>query len=130
MYTTPTQTNTIIPNDLCHPYGYKIARNNYLINRVHTYPIIKEAKTKEQNIIHDILYDNEYNKNVSTRHLKHRRHNKNTGLQHQNTKWDILICSGKETRNITKLLKNTNTSSIPKKKNNTKIVTHNSQIHK
>jgi hypothetical protein len=66
----PTQTYTIILSDLCHPYGHKIARNNYLINRVHSYPITEEAKTKEPNIIHDILYYNEYNKNVSIRHSK------------------------------------------------------------
>jgi hypothetical protein len=55
IYRKPTQTDTIIPNDLCHPYEHKIANISYLINRVHTYPVTKEAKTKELNIIQDTL---------------------------------------------------------------------------
>jgi hypothetical protein len=39
------------------------------------------------------------------RHAKQHKHNKNTGLQHQNTKWDIFTYSGKEISKITKLLK-------------------------
>jgi hypothetical protein len=53
IYRKTTQTDTGIPNDSCHPYGHKIASINYSINRVHTYTIINEAKTKELNIIRD-----------------------------------------------------------------------------
>jgi hypothetical protein len=37
IYRKPTQTDTIIPNDSCHPHEHKVASINYLMNRVHTY---------------------------------------------------------------------------------------------
>jgi hypothetical protein len=43
---------------------------NYLIYRVHTYPITNEAKTKELNSIRDTLHNNEYNINLSISHSK------------------------------------------------------------
>jgi hypothetical protein len=55
-----------------------------------------EAKSKELNIRQDTFHNNEYNKNLSIRHAKQHKHNKNTGLQHQNTKWDILHIAEKK----------------------------------
>jgi hypothetical protein len=44
------------------------------MNRVHTYPIRNEEKTKELNIIQDTLYNNEYNnKNLNTRHPRNKK---------------------------------------------------------
>jgi hypothetical protein len=43
---------------------------NYLMNRMLTYPVTKEAKEKELNIIPNILHNNRYNKNLSTRNSK------------------------------------------------------------
>jgi hypothetical protein len=80
----------MIQNDSCHPYEQKIASINYLKNRVNTYPIITEAKTKELNIIQDTLYNNEYNRNLSISHSKNQKHNKKTSLQYQTTKCAIL----------------------------------------
>jgi hypothetical protein len=97
----PTQTDTIIPNDSCHPHKHKVASINYLINRVHTYPITNEEKTKELNIIHDILYNNEYI-------IQEIKNNKNTSQQHQTTKWATFTYCGKETQGIAKLFKETN----------------------
>jgi hypothetical protein len=55
------------------------------MNRVHTYPIINEEKTKELNIIQDTLYNNEYkNKNINTRHPRNK--NTTTKLQANSTK--------------------------------------------
>jgi hypothetical protein len=71
---------------------------NFLINRVHTYPI-----TKELNIIQDTLYNNKYNKNVNISHSINHKHNKNTSQQHQTTKWATFTYYGKE--EITKLFK-------------------------
>jgi hypothetical protein len=82
---THTVTNIVIPNDSCHPYERKISSVNYLMNRVQTYPITKEAKENELNIIQDTLHNNEYNKNVSTRHSDQHKHNKNIDRQHQKT---------------------------------------------
>jgi hypothetical protein len=39
--------NIIVPKDSCHPYERKISAINYLISRVNTYPLTKEAKKKE-----------------------------------------------------------------------------------
>jgi tRNA A-37 threonylcarbamoyl transferase component Bud32 len=47
IYRKCAQTHIIIPNGSCHPYEHKISGVNYLTNRVLTYPIIKEAKEKE-----------------------------------------------------------------------------------
>jgi hypothetical protein len=58
---------------------------NYLTNRVHTYPITNEERTKELNVIQDRLCNNEYNKNLKTSHLGNHRCNKNTSPQHQTT---------------------------------------------
>jgi hypothetical protein len=77
----PTQTDTIIPNDSCHPYEHKIGSINYLMNRVHMYPITKEAKTKDLNIVQNTLRNNEYNRNLGMRHSKQHKHNKNTHRQ-------------------------------------------------
>jgi uncharacterized protein YajQ (UPF0234 family) len=77
------------------------------MNRVNTYPITKEVKEKELNTIQDTLHNNEYNKNLSTRHPNQRKHNKNKDRQHQKTKWVIFTYSGKETKKITKLFKET-----------------------
>jgi hypothetical protein len=46
------------------------------MNRVHTYPIIKEEKEMELSIIQDALHNNEYNENVSTRHQNECKNNK------------------------------------------------------
>jgi hypothetical protein len=77
IYRKPTQTDTIIPNDSCHPHEHKVASINYLINRVHTYPI-----TKGLNIIQDTLCNNEYNnKNLNISHSRNHKHNKITSQQ-------------------------------------------------
>jgi hypothetical protein len=45
-----------------------VASINYVMNRVHAYPITNE-KAKELNIIQDTLYNNEYNnKNLNIRY--------------------------------------------------------------
>jgi hypothetical protein len=80
------------------------------MNRVHTYPITNEEKTKKLNIIQDTLYNNEYkNKNLNIRHPRNKKHNnKNTSQQHQTTKWTTFTYYGKETKEIAKLFKETN----------------------
>jgi hypothetical protein len=56
----------------------------------------------ELNIIQDTLHNNEYNKNLSTKHPNQCKHNKNTDQQHQKIKWAIFKYRGKETNKITK----------------------------
>jgi hypothetical protein len=72
-----------------HPYEHKY--QILITQRTEcTYPITKEAKEKELNIIHDKLHNNEYNKNLSTIYANQRKHNKNTGRQHKKTKYAIF----------------------------------------
>jgi hypothetical protein len=47
IYGNPTQTDIVILNDSCHPHEHKISTINCLINRVNTYPVLKEAREKE-----------------------------------------------------------------------------------
>lgn len=70
IYRKSTQTGIVIPNDSCHPHEHKMSSVNYLMNRMLTYPVTKEAKEKELNIIPNILHNNRYNKNLSTRNSK------------------------------------------------------------
>lgn len=44
IYRKPTQTDIIILNSSCHPYEHKPSGIRYLLNRLHTYPIIKKLK--------------------------------------------------------------------------------------
>jgi hypothetical protein len=80
------------------PATRKISSIDYVTNRVHTYPITKEAKEKELNIIQDTMHNNEYNKYLSTTQPNERKHNKNTDRQHQKTEWAIFTHSEKETQ--------------------------------
>jgi hypothetical protein len=45
-------------NDFCHPHEHKISSINNLFNRLNTYPISKEAKEKELNLIKHTLHNN------------------------------------------------------------------------
>jgi hypothetical protein len=86
-----------------------VASINYLINRVHTYPITNEVKLEELNIIQDTLYNNEYNnKNLNISHLRNHKHNRNISQQHQTPKWASFTYYGNETKEITKLFIETN----------------------
>jgi hypothetical protein len=77
---------------------------NYLINRLHIYPISEEAKDTEKNTIKCILHNNEYNTNTIQ---KRQKQNPHTDTQNQKTKWVTFTYNGKETRKITKLFRDT-----------------------
>jgi hypothetical protein len=44
----------------CYPYEHKLSGINYLLNRLHTYPITEKAKDIEENTIKKILQNNGY----------------------------------------------------------------------
>jgi hypothetical protein len=46
-----------------HPYEHKLSGNNYLLRRLHTYPVTNE-KVKEINTIRNILRNNEYDMKI------------------------------------------------------------------
>jgi hypothetical protein len=92
IYRKPTKTGIIIPNSSCHPYAHKISVINYLLNRLHIYPITEEAKDTEINTIKNILYNNEYDtiiiKNLPTQ--KKRKQNSHTDTQNPQKKGPYL----------------------------------------
>jgi hypothetical protein len=64
--------NTFIKINSCYPYEHKISSVNYLTECSH--PLTTYAKEKELNIIQEILHNNEYNKNLSTRQPNQQKH--------------------------------------------------------
>jgi hypothetical protein len=60
IYRKPTTTDTIIPNDFCHPTEHKTAAIRYMENRMITYPISTEHKRNETPVINTILHNNGY----------------------------------------------------------------------
>jgi hypothetical protein len=64
LYGKSTQTDIIIPNSSCRPYDNKLSGINYLLNRLHTYPITEKAKDAEKNSTKNILHNNECDTNL------------------------------------------------------------------
>jgi hypothetical protein len=56
--------DTPIHNKSCHPNEHRLASINYLTRGLRTYPIIHEAKEKEENIITKMLKANGYEKKI------------------------------------------------------------------
>jgi hypothetical protein len=120
IYRKPTTTDHIIHNTSCHPNEHKLAGIRYLVNRLHKYPITPHNKQKESLIINTILLNNGYNNITHTEHdILHK--NTNTTNREQTSeckKWITFTYTGKETRMITRLLKDYNVK-IAYKTNNT-----------
>jgi hypothetical protein len=82
---------------------------NYLLNQVNTYPITKEGKQTETNIIKNILY-NEYDINIiDTLIHKKQKKKQNNMLEDKYQKWAIFTYNTKEVRKIAKLFRDTHT---------------------
>jgi hypothetical protein len=91
------------------------------MNRVHTYPITNEAKTKELDIIQDTLYNKECNTNLSISHSKNHKHNKKYKPITPKNKMGHLYILRKRTKEIAKLFKGKNMKIVSRtKKHNTK----------
>jgi hypothetical protein len=69
MYRKHTHTDIIIPDDSCHPQEHRTASINYLMNRLHTYPITNKAKNKKLNVIKNTLHNNRYNIHQIKKHM-------------------------------------------------------------
>jgi hypothetical protein len=91
-----------IPKSSCHPYEHKISGINYLLKRLHAYPITKEGKDAEINSIKNILRNNEYDIEAINK-LPPQKKNTQTNLHNQKTKWATFTYSGREVRKITNL---------------------------
>ena len=100
-YRKPTTTDSIIPCDSCHPTEHKMAAVRYLTNRMNKYYLSTASKDKERKIIKHILQENKYDTSIIDINPKTKNSKKKTG-----TKWAKFTYAGKETKFITKLLKN------------------------
>ena len=104
IYRKPTYTDNIIPNDSCHPFEQKLAAIRYLNNRMLSYQLPPEDIEKERNTIKKILINNKYDTKILET-INSKKQKEESG---ERTQWAKFTYAGKETRNITKLFKNTN----------------------
>jgi hypothetical protein len=58
IFRKPTYTDTIIPQNSCHPTEHKFAALRYFINRLNTYQLNLTEKNNERLIIRNIAYNN------------------------------------------------------------------------
>jgi Pyruvate/2-oxoacid:ferredoxin oxidoreductase delta subunit len=107
VYSKPTLTDTIIPYTSNDSPKHKYAAIRFLCNRLHTYNLQPTEYLQEENTIHNILYNNEFQ-------IKpHKPHQPKPQKQRQNThmqthKWITFTYTGKETTYITNLFKRSN----------------------
>jgi hypothetical protein len=104
IYRKPSFTDTIIPNDSCHPREHKLSAIRYLVNRMTTYNLDPTSIQKEHERLKQILLNNKYDTSIL-----HNVNNKNNEREHdtQKTKWAKFTYMGKEARLIANLFKNT-----------------------
>jgi hypothetical protein len=100
IYRKPTTTSTVIHASSWHPIEHKNKKVafNYLLNRTEKYPLSKQNKETELNIIKQIAQENGY-KNSFLNRNKHKTHSKTENVEGK--KWVSFTYSGKEIRYIT-----------------------------
>jgi hypothetical protein len=96
-----TTTNTIIPNNSCHPVQHALAAIKFLTNRRDSYHLHSTNKQIESGIIDQILHSNGYD--ASHTHKPPTPQTCSKSLQ-PGTKWARFTYVGRETRYIIKLL--------------------------
>jgi hypothetical protein len=121
IYRKPTTTSTVIHASSCHPVVHKKMAFNYLLNRANKYPLSKHNKELELKIIKQIAQENGYTNSI----LRQKQHitqniteNSDVNILTNNKKWTTFTYTGKQTRYITKLFKETEIN-IAFKTNNT-----------
>jgi hypothetical protein len=60
IYRKPTTTDTTIHYKSNHPIQYKMAAYRFMINRLHSLPLLQEHRDQEMNTIIQIAKQNEY----------------------------------------------------------------------
>jgi hypothetical protein len=97
IYRKNTSTDIMIHHNSCHPIEHKMSGINYLINRLATYPLTNQNRSRESQIINHLLDVNGY-KHLKTEQLvrKKDRHTpkENNNQKHKNGQ--SLRTSGKK----------------------------------
>ena len=70
IYSKPTTTDVIIPNDSCHPGEHKTAEIRYFYNRIKSFKLTPESQQKERNTIQQIFVNNNYEASTLNKILK------------------------------------------------------------
>jgi hypothetical protein len=124
IYRKPTFTNILIPYTSNYPTQHKYVAIRFLSNRLNSYHLHNEEYQHEENIIHNILYNNSFPLHPQ----KPTTLNQNNYKTHQQTNTDGPRSQvGKETTYITSIFKHSNI--IASRTNNTlqNNLTHNNQ---
>jgi hypothetical protein len=106
IFRKPTATDTLIPQDSCHPIEHKMSPIRYLLNRNTTHLLTPESRQRENVIINHILRANQYYAEHKTMRTITTNTIRDAGIQSK--KWAKFTYTGKEVRTITKLFKHTN----------------------
>jgi hypothetical protein len=73
IYRKPIYTDSIIPNDSCHPREHKQASIRYLYNRLNDYQLSSYKTQKYINLIKQILRNNGYDTPIEKKHIQRPR---------------------------------------------------------
>jgi hypothetical protein len=104
IYRKLTYTDVIIPNDSCHPREHKMAAIHYFYTRMNACLLSPKKWQKENTRVQQILKNNEYNTKIPENLFKKEKPKQNTNK----IQWAKFTYTGKETRAVTKVFKNTN----------------------
>jgi hypothetical protein len=105
IFRKPTTTDTIIPNDSCHPLEQNLAAIRHFANRIHTYNLDHPQKQKEIDIVKQIIHNNKYNTSLLNRICNNTKQRQRHEQENQNQIRVKFTYIGRETRYITKLFK-------------------------
>jgi tRNA/tmRNA/rRNA uracil-C5-methylase (TrmA/RlmC/RlmD family) len=103
IYRKPTFTDSIIPNDSCHPQEHKHAAIRRMTNRIQLYGLNHINREKEKNTIQHTVHNNKFD--ISLIHTFTHTQPKKEEQIIGNKKWAKFTYVGRETRHITKLFK-------------------------
>jgi len=125
IYRKPTSTDIIIPAESNHPPEHKHAAIRHLTNRLHRYQLNDTYEKQERQIIEQIIMNNGYNTSI-IKQLEQQKPRQ--PIRNEKTTWATFTYFGRQTRNITRIFKDTHIK-ITFKTNNTvnKILSLNPQ---
>jgi len=104
IYRKPTTSGIIIPNDSCHPTEQKLTAIRYFTNRINTYDLDYTRKQIETNRVKQIVRNNKFDTSILNRFNIGKTKREKDSRQ---KRWAQFTYIGKETRQVTKLFKNT-----------------------